>query len=140
MDPVWTRLKTSTLESDAGKEGVRLEIKGGFKMVDKTKKPQKAFVEFLCDRNRVGDENLWVPEDKYEDGKSKRDESNDGTPSLQFVGYETSSKDIDVLNLSWRTKFACEDAKGEKDAEKSSHWGFFTWFIIMYVSLPFIPA
>lgn len=138
LDPKWERLKTSKLDSDAGKEGVRLEINGGFKITEEKKKYQKAIIEFICDRARVGDENLWDPEDKYEDGKSKREEKegdakedNPDSPSLDFDEYDTSSKDVDVLKLTWRTKFACEDAKKEKDDERSKHWGFFTWFIII---------
>jgi hypothetical protein len=137
LDAKWTRLKTSGLESDDGKEGVRLEIKGGFKNSEGKKKKQKAFVEFICDRSRIGNENLWDPEDKYVGGNSKREEKEDSpkTPSLDFVSYDTSGNDEDILTLLWRTKYACEDAKKEKDAERNSHWGFFTWFIIMYVSI-----
>jgi len=134
LDPKWTRLKTSKLDTDAGKEGVRLEIKGGFKKTeDKKKRYQKAFVEFICDRSLEGDENLWDPEDEYVGGDSKREEKDDGskTPSLQFVSYDTTGKDEDVLTLLWRTKYACETTKGEQDAERGEHWGFFTWFILI---------
>jgi hypothetical protein len=136
LDPKWTRLKTSKLDEDAGKEGVRLEIKGGFKKTEDKKRAQKAFVEFICDRTLEGDENLWDPEDKYADGNSKRKEKEDSskTPSLQFVSYDTTGKGEDVLTLLWRTIYACENTKGEQDAERSEHWGFFTWFILMYVS------
>lgn len=130
-DAKWTRLKTSKLDTDAGKEGVRLEIKGGFRTVDGSKKKQKAFVEFICDKSLVGDENLWDPEDKYGDGNTKREEKASGEPSLQFVDYDKSGKDEDVLTLLWKTKYACEETKKEEDAEKKSHWGFFTWFIII---------
>ncbi|KAH8766570.1 autophagy-related protein 27 [Hyaloscypha finlandica] len=130
-DVKWTRLKTSKLNTDAGKEGVRLEIKGGFRTVDGAKKKQKASVEFICDKSLVGDENLWDPEDKYEDGNTKREEKASGEPSLQFVGYDKSDKDEDVLTLLWKTKYACEETKKEEDEERKSHWGFFTWFIII---------
>jgi len=136
LNPKWTRLKTSKLDEDAGKEGVRLEIKGGFKKTEGKTRYQKAFVEFICDQTREGDENLWNPEDKYADGSSKREEKEDSskTPSLQFVSYDTTGKDEDVLTLLWRTTYACENTKGEQDAERREHWGFFTWFILMYVS------
>lgn len=131
-DVKWTRLKTSKLDGDSEKEGVRLEIKGGFRKVDDKKRDQKAFVEFLCDKSLVGDENLWDPEDKYEDANSKREEEKaEGEPSLSFVSYDTSGKDEDVLNLLWKTKYACETTKKEEDGERKNHWGFFTWFIIM---------
>ncbi len=138
LDPKWTRLKTSESALDKGKEGVRLEIKGGFRQQGNEKRNQKAFVEFLCDRSRIGNENLWNPEDKYVDGNSKREEKEDSSPSLEFVSYEASGDNEDVLKLKWRTKYACEGAKQETDAEKS-HWGFFTWFIIMYVFHPLGP-
>jgi hypothetical protein len=74
------------------------------------------------------------------DGNSKREEDTSKTPSLYFEDYDTTGKAEDVLTLIWRTKYACEDAKQEKDAEKKSHWGFFTWFIIMYVSYRLGPT
>jgi autophagy-related protein 27 len=136
-DVKWTRLKTSKLDTDAGKEGVRLEIKGGFRKVDGVKKDQKAFVEFLCDRSLRGDENLWIPEEEYEDGNTKREEEKaSGEPSLQFVNYDRSGKDEDVLTLLWKTRLACEETKKEEDEERKNRWGFFTWFIIMYVFPP----
>jgi hypothetical protein len=80
------------------------------------------------------------------DGKLRRrdDEKNDKDNgqcedtdrSLRFCGYkvEKGAKDQEVqtLRLEWRTKYACEDAPAD-DSNSSSHWGFFTWFIIMYV-------
>ncbi|KAE9370046.1 hypothetical protein N431DRAFT_378114 [Stipitochalara longipes BDJ] len=129
IDAKWYRLKTSKLDTDAGKEGVRLEIKGGFKQVDKKKRWQKAFVEFICDPDLEGDENLWIPEDEYEGEEDEKVGS--GEPSLQFVSYDTSGKDEDVLNLLWKTRHACEATKREEDEAKKNHWGFFTWFIII---------
>ena len=145
MNAKWERLKGSKSNEDSEKEGLILEMNGGF-LQDDSRKAQKAIVEFLCDRNRVGDENLWNGEDKYEDGKEKdRREEKEGekegeedmSPSLEFVRYDTTSdKDVDVLRLKWRTKYACEDSKRELDHEREKHWGFFTWFILMYVSFP----
>ncbi|KAI5458143.1 autophagy-related protein 27 [Mariannaea sp. PMI_226] len=43
-------------------------------------------------------------------------------------------KDIDVLRMTWYTKYACEkrdDGGDEGDDPSSSHWGFFTWFILI---------
>jgi hypothetical protein len=139
LDAKWERLKTSKSSGDRGREGLRLEINGGYN--DKKRK-QKAIVEFICDRTRVGNEYLWDPADKNDDGKEKRegkeDETapeDDKTPSLSFSEYDTKGDDFDILRLDWRTKYACEDAKQKKDAEKAARWGFFTWFIIMYVTL-----
>lgn len=140
LDPKWSLLKESTSHEDSKKDGLLLEMHGGYNEVgDKNKKkPQKAIVEFLCDKERKGDENLYESEDKYPAKMMKRAEElekkdeEDKTPSLEFVEYNQSG-DIDILRLKWRTKFACEGSKGDQDASKSSGWGFFTWFILMYV-------
>lgn len=137
MDPKWTRLKGSSSPEDAEKEGIRLEMYGGFKGTNKKK--QKAIVDFICDKKKTGLENLYEPDDKYDDSKEKREEDkkegseadDDKTPSLQFIKYDETT-DLDTLRLRWYTKDACEDAKSEKDAQ-GGHWGFFTWFVIMYV-------
>ncbi len=142
LDAKWERLKGSKSNIDFKKEGLILELNGGFVVNNGKNRKQKAIVEFLCDKTRVGDENLWNGEDKYDEGKEKREdgapEDDASTPSLEFVAYDTSDADVDVLRLKWRTKYACEDTKPEQDAERSRHWGFFTWFIIMY-DCPFIP-
>jgi hypothetical protein len=139
LDAKWERLKTG----DDGREGVRLEMKGGFKTDadGESKKYQKAVIKFICDKTRNGDEYNWVPEDKYDDGKEKREgkeeetdpEEDDKDPSLTYKDYNIDD-DVDVLRLEWRTRYACEDYKQQKDAERRAHWGFFTWFIIMYVA------
>ncbi|KAH6680143.1 autophagy protein-like protein Atg27 [Halenospora varia] len=135
MDPKWTRLKGSSSPEDAEKEGIRLEMYGGFKGTNKKK--QKAIVDFICDKKKTGLENLYEPDDKYDDSKEKREEDkkegseadDDKTPSLQFIKYDETT-DLDTLRLRWYTKDACEDAKSEKDAQ-GGHWGFFTWFVII---------
>jgi hypothetical protein len=147
MNAKWELLSKSKAHADAGKEGLRLELNGGWIIDDDITRKQKAIVEFLCDKDRKGDENLYDPEDKYSDGKDKREEKEDdgkkdgnveddgpGSASLEFVSYYPSDSDADVLRLKWRTKFACEKSKEELDAEKNQHWGFFTWFILMYGS------
>ena len=42
-------------------------------------------------------------------------------------------KDADVLRLTWYTKHACESREdsGDDGSDGSSHWGFFTWLVIM---------
>lgn len=139
IDSKWTRLKTSDSSTDSEKEGLRLTINGGFrKDADSGKtKSQKANIEFLCDKDLEGDENLWNPEDQYDD-KFKRQEA--GNSSLTFLKYDQSNADVDVLHLQWSTKYACESSKQEEDAKKSEHWGFFTWFILMYDSHSIFPS
>jgi len=147
MNAKWELLKNSKSNDDSTKEGLLLQMNGGFKKTESKKpRPQKAIIEFLCDKSRTGLENLPTPKDPYEEGKEKREEGNkegddkegeedgnkegedDESPSLEFVRYETEGKDADILRLRWRTKHACEDAIPPVD-----RWGFFTWFLIMYV-------
>lgn len=131
LDAKWLRLQSSKSKADSEKEGLRLTIGGGFRTDPETKvkRLQQAVVEFICDENLKGDENLWDPEDKYDDGKSKRAES--GNSSLSYLGYDNKGENEDVLFLEWRTRYACEGSKKEQDALKGEHWGFFTWFIII---------
>jgi hypothetical protein len=138
MNAKWERLTDSNSHADADKDGLRVELNGGFRGQGKEKRKQKAIVEFICDKWRKGDENLWDPEDKYDDGKSKREETDPAdddpnSPSLTFLSYTPDKGDADVLRLEWRTKYACESSKEEEDEKNAQHWGFFTWFIIMYV-------
>ena len=138
MDAKWERLKTSPSHADSDKEGLRVELNGGFRELESGKRSQKAIIEFICDENRTGLENLYEPEDKYDEDTVKREESDaveeddSDSPSLQFFGYDENNGDVDILRLTWRTKYACENSKDEQDAEKAQHWGFFTWFIIVY--------
>lgn len=156
MNAKWELLKNSKSNEDSAKDGLILEINGGFKKIEGGKtRPQKAIVEFLCDRSRTGLENLPHPKNPYEEVKEKREDSkdgkdgkdskddkdgkdgkdgDDGTPSLEFVRYDTDGKDADVLRLKWRTQYACEDIRSEGE-----HWGLFTWFLIMYVASSRIP-
>ncbi|CZR65961.1 related to autophagy protein Atg27 [Phialocephala subalpina] len=147
LNAKWDSLSESDSNADSEKEGLRLTMNGGWHKVNDKKRPQKVVVEFLCDKTLVGDENLWTPEDEYDNtiGKDKRaegDDPKDGekegdkeddakSPSLKFLKYDTSGKDADILRLEWRTKYACRDASGEKNRDPNGHWGFFTWFIII---------
>jgi autophagy-related protein 27 len=155
-----TRLKTSDSNADAKKEGLRLVLKGGKHPLSgpvKQRRPQKAVIEFLCDKEKTGLENEWRSEDRYDgdegkkDGKAKRDdkkeEEDDGTESriehqlkkdgaaLIWEGYSVNeAKDADILRLTWHTKHACEsrqDSGDDGESDGSSHWGFFTWMFIM---------
>jgi hypothetical protein len=144
LDAKWESLSDSNSHAVSGKEGLRLSMYGGIHKVNDEKRPQKVIVEFLCDKSRVGDENLWIPEDKY--GKKKRAEGDDTDtpkedepedpakePSLKFLWYNTTG-DMDILRLEWRTKYACLDAGDKEEPKPNGRWGFFTWFIIMYAS------
>jgi len=138
LEPKWAILKDST------KEGISVELSGGFNEDNGKTKPQKAIVEFICDKDVEGTENLYDPEDKYETKvlsataeEPKDEKKKNGTCmyDLSFGGYD-QSQEIDVLKLSWRTKYVCADveqspAKGGDPKSSSAHWGFFTWFILM---------
>lgn len=110
----------------------------------------------MCDRDLEGNEgtekdnNERAEDPKKDEGedKSKDDDKTDekmlsrrdgekgkcedSDASLRFCGYEEEKTDKDkkvkTLRLEWRTKYACEDAPAP---DGGSHWGFFTWFIIM---------
>ena len=143
MEPKWQRLKTSSSHEDSTKEGLRVELNGGWRKLENgSKRYQKAIIEFVCDKSRTGLENLYDPEDKYteanvkrEEGEEANDEEDPKSPSLQFVRYDEGEGDGDTLRLLWLTKYACEGAKDEQDAVDAGHWGFFTWFILMCVLL-----
>merc|ERR1712000_264725 len=116
LDAKWVRLAADGSNTDSEKEGLRLTMNGGWTIVDKKKRPQKAIVEFICDKNLEGTENLWDPEDKYEE-KVKRAEGDDKKddepekdvsqePSLKFVRYDTSGDVEDILRLEWRKMHA----------------------------------
>ncbi|KAG8528852.1 uncharacterized protein KY384_006541 [Bacidia gigantensis] len=147
LDPKWTRLKTSSSTADREKDGLRLEMHGG---KDDDGKKQKAIVEFICradsgndDRRRHSTISTTKDEDDDEDDKDgdEKDDDKGGDKSgeiaddenggkLKYVSWEDEGK-YKVLRLEWNTKYACEDAKTGSSNSTSSHWGFFTWFIIV---------
>lgn len=54
--------------------------------------------------------------------------------SLIFDSYGpmADNGNVDVLRLTWHTELACEDAPTDGgSSSSSSHWGFFTWMIIL---------
>lgn len=159
LDPVITRLKTSSSPSDRKKEGFRLELHGQ-KYPAKNGKPHKAVIEFLCqDKAKEKEERDLADaierrekaEEDDDDGGEEEDHSatgevaNDGHGGrLKYIDFDLVD-DTKVLSLEWKTKYACENFKGGDDdsrKSKSSHWGFFTWLIIMYVlsSPPILPS
>ncbi|KAK3092201.1 type II membrane protein, partial [Teratosphaeriaceae sp. CCFEE 6253] len=79
---------------------------------------------------------------KRADGKKDEDDDEDEPElpdldkgkSLQFVSYKPEKDDIGVLRLTWKTKYACENAEkapAKDPAKKTPGWGFFTWFFIV---------
>lgn len=78
---------------------------------------------------------------KDDDGDENEDlemESPDKGASLRFDDYSVDLSDkLATLRLTWKTKYACEDAAENPDpndgssSRGSSGWGFFTWFIIV---------
>lgn len=96
---------------------------GSYENADGKKKGAGAVVEFQCDPDRSGLEGLTTRE---EGGKRDADDR----PSLQFKSFGLADDDSYVLRLDWRTRYACDHYVDENKGE-SSHWGFFTWLIIM---------
>lgn len=167
LDPKVTRLKTSESTSDAQKEGVRIVMYGGRHPQQSSGREQRAVVEMLCDKDKTGKEGEWSPkDDKYENGvpeeegsegddpankeeeKNKRaDGDEDGKSEHQLLkenaalifdsyGPMADNGNVDVLRLTWHTKYACEGLPAE-EYPQSEHWGFFTWMVILWVSLSF---
>lgn len=118
----FTRLKTSKLQADNGKEGVRVVLHGGLYPDKKEGKKQSAVVDFLCERK--ADKSSEMVGKMVAD--SKEDKKDSGT--LKFVNYSEADG---LLKLEWLTEHACEKAAGGDDG---GHWGFFTWLVIMWVT------
>lgn len=140
LDAHITRLRTSPSNEDAKREGVRIELNGGIYEGRK----QRAVVEFICDKDRTGDEGNFDPEDKYQSEKRQLMNREDGegnnatdiSPSLQVksFGVDPANDKIDLLRMEWLTKYACEDQRDIDKGEPSQSWGFFTWFLLMWAS------
>jgi hypothetical protein len=137
LDPAVTRLKSSDVEA----EGIRLELHGGRFPFKSSGVRQQAVIEFHCDPSRTGLEKESDSEDKRRKSEisSAEDEGDDGDDgddsedqtSLRFKSYGVVD-DVGILRLDWLTKYACEDyEEDDGNSDSSSHWGFFTWLIIM---------
>lgn len=139
-------------------EGLLVKLAGGeYIDKDKKKKDARAVIEFQCDPDRSGLEGLSSVEEEEEEEETRRrlvvreDEGdknkekdkektdpNDGSDpsrSLQFESFGPADDDAYVLKLKWRTRYACDNYVRDRKGDGSSHWGFFTWLIIMYVHL-----
>lgn len=109
---------------DTNTDGLQIELNGG----NYNKLKQRAVLQLQCDKDRTGNE---------EKRKRDDDEDEDEEPapsSLSFVSYGKleGKEQVEVLRLNWKTKYACEDYADSDQARKTG-WGFFTWFILMYV-------
>lgn len=144
MDPKFTRLKNSAGNSE-DKEGVLVELHGGKYPNQKSGTPQKAIIEFLCDKDVTGNEGfgdnaMMLDDVEYASMKERDDDDEPDLPdqderkNLKFVSYQPEG-DSEVLRLRWRTKFACEGAASKEpdsdNGDGSAGWGFFTWLIII---------
>lgn len=142
-----TRLKNSDSNADADMEGVRVEFSGSrYPLNGKSGVKQKAIIEFICDPSLTGNEGCCDDDKEREPRRIRKDEEENGElpdldkgKSIQFKSYrEQPNGDAWVLRLEWRTMYACENAK-DIAPPKQGGWGFFTWFIIVYVvDLPLV--
>lgn len=148
LDPEVERLKESS--NDETMEGLRVKLHGGKYPDARGGLKQMAVIELLCDKELTGNEGFGEDEAVVHGAMQRREKSDeeDGGPalpdqdkgkSLQFVSYKTEGKgsdEQDVLRLTWKTKYACENAeappnKSPSGGDKTSGWGFFTWFFIV---------
>jgi len=150
-------LRDSGSNTDADRDGIRLFLRGG--TYQKVK--QQAVIEFVCDLGVEGTEGEWTPEDEYDpegdrderrrrsildirededdgnhehEGKKEKQLVKDGA-ALKFLSYgheqmKDPKFDGEVLRLEWTTKYACQE-KRDGGSDQSSHWGFFTWLVVM---------
>ncbi|KAK3298013.1 autophagy-related protein 27 [Chaetomium fimeti] len=85
-----------------------------------------------------GDKKDDKGDDKGDDDEEKstpeKQLKKDGA-ALVWEGYKRESEDgveVDTLYLTWYTKHVCDSAVDEPEpAKESSHWGFFTWLVIL---------
>ncbi|KKK14853.1 hypothetical protein AOCH_001770, partial [Aspergillus ochraceoroseus] len=136
-DPEITRLKTL----DSEREGLQVKLGGGeYTDEQQKKKSAGAVIEFQCDPGRSGLEGLDAADISRllrirDEGESDQPSPEDGSnpdSSLQFKSWGPSDDDSYVLSLSWKTRYACDDYVKNRDQDSSSHWGVFTWLIIIF--------
>ncbi|KAJ5901555.1 hypothetical protein N7495_002083 [Penicillium taxi] len=128
-DPEFTRLQ----KLDENTQGLRVKLSGGNyrSTFDGPDHPTAAVIDFQCDPDRSGLEGVSTSEDEeVEEKKLVRREKEKKPSSLQFKSFGVEDDDIYVLRLDWQTRYACDDyQRGKQDS--SSHWGIFTWLIII---------
>lgn len=137
LDPKITRIKNSASNSDSEKEGIIVEFNGGRYPDTSNGRTQKAIIQLECDPKRTGLEGSVQEE---QDVEKREDESGDDKEggdkeevesALQLISYKAEDT-LDVLRLTWSTKYACEDVPADEGAGSPSQgWGFFGWFFIM---------
>ena len=136
-DPEITRLK----QLDPDREGLSVRLGGGqYLDEEKAKKDAGAVIEFQCDPTRSGLEGISTDEDTAEEEQLRATgdgDTGDKPHSLRFQSFGPADNGSYVLKLDWKTRYACDDYLSSKKGGSSSHWGFFTWFIVMYVFPPF---
>lgn len=146
LDPIVTRLKGGSSDTDAEKDGIRIELHGG----KYSGKKQAAIIKMICDPEKSGNEGFEKGEtsvkshnvDGLEGRGDEKDDDADKKPelpeydtgkSLQFGSYGPGQDNTMLLSMTWRSKYACEraDQKEPGDKNRPSGWGFFTWFLII---------
>lgn len=121
LDPGFTSLAKVTVDDQLG---FRAVLHGG----SYAGRTQQAVIDFVCAPDFEGTEGETKPQDGYKSSSSKRQEK--PKQALVFKSYGVDAmgaKDTDTLHVEWNTKYAC----ATEDGQASSHWGFFTWFLIM---------
>ncbi|KAK1778493.1 autophagy-related protein 27 [Copromyces sp. CBS 386.78] len=161
--------KLDSSSDDHKDGGVKLTLTG----YKHQARQQKVVINFVCNKTLTGTEGEIEGEDQYEkpklfattrDDEKKEEEGDDGYPETQkkaegekaqallWNGYKHVSEDVDLLELTWYTKFACLDdatgdkpKDGDKDKDKdggnkggnngeediNKSWGFFTWLVVL---------
>lgn len=162
LEPDITRLKGSKSHEDSTREGLRVELNGGYSSESKdTSRKQQAIIEFECDHDRTGleeveeldgdapkraqakalsrrDEDDKADKDKNKDDKDGKDDKGDNDDkndkaSLQFVSYKEEHDKRDVLRLKWRTKYACEKRSDSGDGDHDSPSSHWGFFTWMFI-------
>jgi autophagy-related protein 27 len=112
-------------------------LEGEWKGEDEYEKAEKVMARD-DDKEKEGDDKKDGKDGKDGDGEtSKETQLLKPGAALKFVSYGTEKDDenLEILRLTWETKYACEGMSGkepDEDAPSStSHWGFFTWLFIM---------
>lgn len=131
FNPSFTALSKATTSDQ---EGFRAILNGG----SYSGRTQRAVIDFICDPELEGTEGEAKPKDGYKNSKRAEEVAAAGNATaMTFVSYgpDANPKNIDTLMLEWRTKYACENIDDGDGGASTRHWGFFTWFIIMCVSV-----